>query len=86
MIVAADNQREADAKPQRAPYLTPAEQLSSQLRAMVRAGEKLPPLQKEHLQEELENIYAAVRNLRKRYELLTGQTIVVEEPYDGSKD
>jgi len=67
-----------------APYLTPAQQLSAQLRAMVKAGGKLPPLQQEHLQEELENIYAAVRNLRQRYELLTGTKIEVEEPFDGS--
>lgn len=67
-----------------APYLTPAQQLSAQLRAMVKAGEKLPPVQKDQLQEELENIYAAVRNLRARYELITGEKIEPEEPYDGS--
>lgn len=66
------------------PYLTPAQQLSAQLRAMVRAGEKLPPLQLEHLEEELDNIYSAVRNLRARYELLTGEKIEPEEPFDGS--
>jgi len=55
-----------------APYLSPAQQLNAQLRAMVRAGEKLPTLQQEQLQEELENIYSAVRNLRRRYEIITG--------------
>lgn len=74
-----------DAAP-RPVYLTPSQQLSAHLRAMVKAGNKLSPLQKEHLQEELENIYAAVRTLRQRYELLTGETIQVEEPFDGSKD
>lgn len=65
-------------------YLTPQQQLSAQLRAMLKAGDKLPPLQREHLQEELDNIYASIRRLRERYELLTGEQIVVEEPFDGS--
>ena len=67
-----------------APYLSPAQQLSAQLRAMVKAGKKLPPLQQAQLQVELDNIYASIRDLRRRYEQLTGETIEVEEPYDGS--
>lgn len=67
-----------------APYLSPAQQLSAQLRAMVKAGDKLAPEQLEDLQEELQNIYASVRVFRERYQLLTGEKIEVEEPYDGS--
>lgn len=67
-----------------APYLSPQQQLSAQLRAMVKAGDKLTPEQLEGLQEELQNIYTSVRVFRERYQAVTGEKIEVEEPYDGS--